>query len=46
MQGVHDLNEQDCWVGLTHSHLDVQTVMDKVRNPQAGAIVLFAGKQC
>lgn len=32
-----------CYVGLTHSDLDAKSVMDRVRHPSAGAIVLFAG---
>ncbi|KAI1497912.1 Molybdopterin biosynthesis MoaE [Biscogniauxia marginata] len=35
--------EDRCFVALTHNHLRVQEVMDRVRSPQAGAIVLFAG---
>jgi molybdopterin synthase catalytic subunit len=41
---VWEVAEDVCHVGLTKEHLNVQTVMDKVRSPQAGAIVLFAGK--
>jgi molybdopterin synthase catalytic subunit len=36
--------EGNCYVALTHDHLDVLAVMDRVRSPKAGAIVLFAGK--
>lgn len=32
-----------CCVALTESHLDVKSIMDRVRSPQAGAIVVFAG---
>ncbi|KAI0424289.1 Molybdopterin biosynthesis MoaE [Xylaria sp. FL1042] len=35
--------EEGCYVALTYDHLQVQDVMDRVRSPQAGAIVLFAG---
>jgi molybdopterin synthase catalytic subunit len=38
-----ELSEDNCHVALTNNHLNVQQVMDKVRSPAAGAIVLFAG---
>jgi molybdopterin synthase catalytic subunit len=38
-----ELQEGHCYVALTHDHLNVQEIMDRVRSPQAGAIVLFAG---
>jgi molybdopterin synthase catalytic subunit len=38
-----ELQEGECYVGLTHDYLNVQNVMDRVRSPQAGAIVIFAG---
>lgn len=38
-----ELQEQDCYVALTHDHLNAQNVIDRVRSPKAGAIVLFAG---
>ncbi|KAI9784495.1 MAG: Molybdopterin synthase catalytic subunit [Peltula sp. TS41687] len=31
------------YVALTHAPLDLQSIMDRVRSPKAGAIVLFAG---
>jgi molybdopterin synthase catalytic subunit len=37
------LTQEDCYVALTTSHLNLQSVTDRVRSPQAGAIVLFAG---
>ncbi|KAM7209669.1 molybdopterin synthase [Naviculisporaceae sp. PSN 640] len=37
------LQEDNCYVALTHDHLDVSSIMDRVRSPEAGAIVLFAG---
>ena len=37
------LTEDGCYVALTHAPLNVQSIMDRVRSPQAGAIVLFAG---
>ncbi|KAI1170424.1 Molybdopterin biosynthesis MoaE [Nemania sp. FL0916] len=38
-----ELAKDRCYVALTHGHLKVQEIMDRVRSPQAGAIVLFAG---
>ncbi|KAI1408204.1 Molybdopterin biosynthesis MoaE [Hypoxylon sp. FL1857] len=38
-----EIKEDGCYVGLTHHHLNLQDVMDRVRSPQAGAIVMFAG---
>lgn len=35
--------EEGIYVALTHAHLDPLTIMNKVRSPSAGAIVLFAG---
>ncbi|KAK4219101.1 molybdopterin synthase catalytic subunit [Rhypophila decipiens] len=35
--------ESNCYVALTHDHLDVNSIMNRVKSPQAGAIVLFAG---
>ncbi|KAM0243491.1 hypothetical protein ACHAPO_000341 [Fusarium lateritium] len=43
-QNVWEQTEQDCYVALTHDHLNPQAIMDRVRSPSAGAIVLFAGK--
>ncbi|KAF4454806.1 Molybdopterin synthase catalytic subunit [Fusarium austroafricanum] len=43
LQDVWELSEQDCYVALTHDHLNAQAIMDRVRSPSAGAIVLFAG---
>ncbi|KAH6956984.1 Molybdopterin biosynthesis MoaE [Fusarium avenaceum] len=43
-QDLWELSEQDCYVALTHNHLNAQAIMDRVRSPSAGAIVLFAGK--
>ncbi|KAM0202369.1 hypothetical protein ACHAPQ_007381 [Fusarium lateritium] len=42
-QDVWELSELDCYVALTHNHLNAQDIMDRVRSPSAGAIVLFAG---
>lgn len=38
-----ELSDGTCCVALTEDHLDSKSVMDKVRSPKAGAIVLFAG---
>lgn len=38
-----ELSEDNCYVALTHEYLDAKVMMDKVRSPKAGAIVLFAG---
>jgi len=36
--------DDDCvYVELTEKHLDVMSVMNRVRSPKAGAIVFFAG---
>ncbi|ORY55279.1 Molybdopterin biosynthesis MoaE [Pseudomassariella vexata] len=44
---VTELSDDDgdrrCYVALSSNHLDAQKVIDRVRSPQAGAIVLFAG---
>ncbi|KAJ8126377.1 hypothetical protein O1611_g7261 [Lasiodiplodia mahajangana] len=40
---ITETTEDGCYVALTHKHLQVQEVIDRVRSPQAGAIVLFAG---
>ncbi|RYO90117.1 hypothetical protein DL766_002485 [Monosporascus sp. MC13-8B] len=40
---ISELQEDGCYVALTHDRLNVQSIMDRVRSPQAGAIVLFAG---
>jgi hypothetical protein len=40
-----ELEEDGCYVALTTEHLIVQSVMDRVRSPAAGAIVLFAGSR-
>lgn len=39
-----ELSEENCYVALTHDELDSKSMMDRVRSPKAGAIVLFAGK--
>ncbi|KAK5991104.1 Molybdopterin synthase catalytic subunit [Cladobotryum mycophilum] len=40
---VWALSQDNCHVALTYDHLNAQQVMDRVRSPAAGAIVLFAG---
>ncbi|KUJ07262.1 Molybdopterin biosynthesis MoaE [Mollisia scopiformis] len=40
---VNELQENNCYVALTHDYLDAKSMMDRVRSPKAGAIVLFAG---
>ncbi|KAB5528877.1 Molybdopterin synthase catalytic subunit [Coniochaeta sp. 2T2.1] len=40
---VWELQEGSCYVALTRDHLQVQPIMDRVKDPGAGAIVLFAG---
>lgn len=37
------LHQEGCYVALTTSPLSLQAITDRVRSPQAGAIVLFAG---
>ena len=45
-----DCNEMDnqldgiCYVALTINSLNIGDIVDRVRSPKAGAIVLFAGK--
>ncbi|GJN77057.1 molybdenum cofactor synthesis protein 2B [Purpureocillium lilacinum] len=38
-----ELTEEGCYVSLTRDHLDAVQTMNRVRSPEAGAIVLFAG---
>ncbi|KAK4157017.1 Molybdopterin synthase catalytic subunit [Chaetomidium leptoderma] len=37
------LSQEGCYVALTDAPLNLQSITDRVRSPQAGAIVLFAG---
>jgi molybdopterin synthase catalytic subunit len=39
-----ELQEDNCYVALTHDHLDSTSMIDRVRSSKAGAIVMFAGK--
>lgn len=41
---IWELSEEGCHVALTRDHLNAQETMDRVRSPEAGAIVLFAGE--
>ena len=41
---IWNFSENNCHVALTNDHLNIQSVIDQVRSPSAGAIVLFAGK--
>jgi molybdopterin synthase catalytic subunit len=43
-QQERELREGGCYVALTTEHLQVQPIMDRVKDPGAGAIVLFAGR--
>ncbi|PFH56723.1 hypothetical protein XA68_16099 [Ophiocordyceps unilateralis] len=40
---IWELSGDGCHVSLTKEHLSVGAVMDRVRSPEAGAIVLFVG---
>ncbi|KAK0387905.1 hypothetical protein NLU13_4150 [Sarocladium strictum] len=40
---IWEMADEGCFVALTHDHLNAQEVMNRVRSPAAGAIVLFAG---
>ncbi|KAI6088390.1 Molybdopterin biosynthesis MoaE [Hypoxylon rubiginosum] len=40
---ITEIRDAECYVGLTHDLLNLNDVVDKVRSPQAGAIVMFAG---
>lgn len=44
--GADAMHRQDegVYVQLTEDHLDVSSVMARVKSPDAGAVVLFAGK--
>jgi hypothetical protein len=43
-EGEKSLAEQDIYVSLTYDELNAKSVMDRVKSPKAGAVVLFAGK--
>ncbi|KAH7381794.1 Molybdopterin biosynthesis MoaE [Cadophora sp. MPI-SDFR-AT-0126] len=38
-----EMVEDGCYIALTSDLLDAKAMMDRVRSPKAGAIVLFAG---
>jgi molybdopterin synthase catalytic subunit len=38
-----EFEEDGVYVALTHDTLNAVAIMDKVRSPKAGAVVLFAG---
>ena len=40
----HCIKEDGISVALTHGLLDARAIMNEVRSPKAGAIVLFAGQ--
>jgi len=42
-EGEKSLSEQDVYVSLTYDELDAKSMMDRVKSPKAGAVVLFAG---
>ncbi|QDS68119.1 Molybdopterin synthase catalytic subunit [Venturia effusa] len=37
------IEEENIHVEITHDHLDVNSIISRVKSPKAGAIVLFAG---
>ena len=37
------LTDENILVSLTHTSLDILSVVNSVKNPKAGAVVLFAG---
>lgn len=41
--GPMQVEEEGVFVALTHDVLDAVAIMNRVRSPKAGAIVLFAG---
>ena len=41
--GETSLSEQDVYVSLTYDELNAKSMMDRVKSPKAGAVVLFAG---
>jgi hypothetical protein len=41
--GDKSLSEQDIYVSLTYDELNAKSIMDRVKSPKAGAVVLFAG---
>lgn len=43
-EGEKSLVEQDIYVSLTYDELDAKSIMDRVKSPKAGAVVIFAGE--
>lgn len=41
---ITEIKNAGCYVGLTHDLLNLNDVVNRVRSPQAGAIVMFAGQ--
>jgi molybdopterin synthase catalytic subunit len=41
--GIKSEEEEGIYVGLTYDDLDVVSIMNRVKNPKAGAVVMFAG---
>jgi hypothetical protein len=41
---IWENSAEGCYVALTDDYLDIKSTMDRVRDPGAGAIVLFAGR--
>jgi len=41
--GEKSLSESDIYVSLTYDELNAKSIMDRVKSPKAGAVVLFAG---
>lgn len=44
LQTANEIQEEGGYAALTNDLLNAQAIMNRVRSPQAGAIVLFAGK--
>lgn len=44
-KGEQSLSEPDVHVSLTYDELDAAKQMARVKDPKAGAVVLFAGTQ-
>lgn len=42
-EGEKSLSESNVYVSLTYDELDAKAMMDRVKSPKAGAVVLFAG---
>ncbi len=44
-EGEQSVSEPNIYVSLTYDALDATTAMARVKNPKAGAVVLFAGRR-